>query len=235
MSGKKKTKSMRVLRTSLHKAYLQLLERTFKFIKVYYIKDERKIHPKRDPTIYASLVCECSLTELKKKKNFLQKLFKKLQQNEFYEDYIFSRELLQLLFMPSFKQMEYYILLQHHVLENGAILQNDIRDYFKFVRKEFKSYLIQIQKVYNLSNLLNANYLNYNMRLVNTKTKDYTKKRQIKAKYQEIQGLKHQSLTIQMLLLQEIGKAETKKKIKKLCYNLTSFVCRPDELFCGYV
>jgi hypothetical protein len=231
---KKKVKSLRVLRTCLHKAYLQLLESTFKFIKTYYIKD-RDINPKRDPEIYGSLVSECSLTELKKKNNFLQKLFLKLQQNEFYEDYFVSRELLQLLFLPCFSKMEYYILLQHHILEDGAILQIHLQDYFRHVDKELKNYLACIAKTYKLSNFLNTKYLNYNMRLINTKTRDYMKKRPIKAKYQEIQGLKHQCLAIQMMLLKEIGQAETKKNIKKLCYDLTSFVCRPDELFCGYV
>jgi hypothetical protein len=231
---KRKTKSLRVLRTSLHKAYLQLLEKTFKFIKIYYIKN-RDINPKRDPEIYGSLVCECSLTELKKKNNFLQKLFLKLQQNEFYEDYLVSRELLQLLFLPCFSKMEYYILLQHHILEDGAILQIHLQDYFNYIDKELQHYLAYIAKIYKLSNLLNTKHLNYNMRLTNIRTRDFIKKRPIKAKYQEIQGLKHQCLAIQMMLLKEIGKAETKKSIKKLCYDLTSFVCRPDELFCGYV
>jgi hypothetical protein len=231
---KKNLKSLRVLRTFLHKSYLQLLESTFKFIKAYYIKN-RDIHPKRNPEIYGSLVYECSLTELKKKNNFLRKLFLKLQQNEFYEDYFVSRELLQLLFLPCFNKMEYYILLQHHILEDGAILQIHLQDYFNFVAKELQNYLTWIAKTYNLPYLLDTKYLNYHMRLINVRTKDFIKKRPIKAKYQEIQGLKHQSLAIQMMLLREIGKAETKKKIKKLCYDLTSFVCRPDELFCGYV
>jgi hypothetical protein len=131
--------------------------------------------------------------------------------------------------------MEYYILLQHHILENGAILQIHLQDYFNYVDKELQNYLKCVAKTYNLLNFLNTEYLNYNIRLINSKTKDFIKKRTIKAKYQEIQGLKHQSLAIQILLLKEIGKAETKKEIKKLCYSLTSFVCRPDELFCGYV
>jgi len=50
------------------------------------------------------------------------------------------------------------------------------------------------------------------MRFVNFKTRNFTKKRPIKAKYQTIQGLKHQSLAIQMMLLKEISKAETKTK-----------------------
>jgi hypothetical protein len=231
---KKKAKSQRVLRTLLHQTYLQLLENTFKFIKAYYIKN-RDIHPKRNPEIYGSLVHECSLTELKKKKNFLQKIFLKLQQNEFYEDYLVSRELLQLLFLPCFNKMEYYILLQHHILENGAILQIHLQDYFSYVDKELQNYLACVAETYNLPHLLSIQYLDYNMRFINIKTKDFIKKRPIKAKYQEIQGLKHQALAIQMILLKEISKAETKKEISKLCYNLTSFVCRPDELFCGYV
>ena len=225
---------MRVLRAFLHKMYLQLLESTFKFIKTYYIKN-REIHPKRDPEIYGSLVHECSLTELRKKKNFLQKLFLKLQQNEFYEDYFVSREILQLLFLPCFSKMEYYILLQHHILENGAILQVDLQDYFSYIEKELQNYLVCVAETYDLPYLLNIKYLNYNIRVINFKTKDFVKKRQIKAKYQEIQGLKHQLLAIQMILIREIGKAETKKKIKRLSYNLTSLICRPDELFCGYV
>lgn len=230
---KRNFESIRVLRAFLHKAYLQLLESTFKFIKIYYIKS-REIHPKRDPEIYASLVYECSLTELRKK-NFLQKIFLKLQQNEFYEDYFVSRELLQLLFLPCFNQMEYYILLQHHILEDGAILQIHLQNYFSSVEEELQNYLSYVAKTYNLPYLLNIKYLNYNMRFINLKTKDFMKKRPIKAKYQEIQGIKHQSLALQIILLREISKAETKNKIKKLSYDLTSFVCRPDELFCGYV
>lgn len=161
----------------------------------------------------------------------MRKLFLKLQQNEFYEDYFVSRELLQLLFLPCFSKMEYYLLLQHHILEDGAILQVHLQDYFNHVEKELLNYLSCVAETYNLSDLLNIKYLNYNMRLINSKTKDFIKKRPIKAKYQEIQGLKHQSLAIQIILLREIGKAETKKKINKLCYDLTSFVCRPDELF----
>jgi hypothetical protein len=226
--------TQRVLRTFLHKAYLKLLESTFKFIKVYYIKD-REINPKRDPEIYGSLVWECSLTELRKKKNVLRKFFLKLQQNEFYEDYLVSRELLQLLFLPCFNQMEYYILLQHHILEDGAILQIDLQDYFNYVEKELNNYLSYVKKTYKLGYLLNTKYLNYNIRLINIKTKDFMLKRPIKAKYQELQAIKHQSLAIQIILLREIGKAETKKQIKKLCYDLTCFVCKPDELFCGYV
>lgn len=136
MKKKKAKKSTRILRTSLHKTYLNLLEITFKFIKIYYVKN-RDIHPKRNPETYDSLVRECSLTELKKKNNFLQKLFLKLQQSEFYEDYFVSRELLQLLFLPCFSKREYYILLQHHILENGAVLQIDLQDYFNYVDKEF--------------------------------------------------------------------------------------------------
>ena len=120
----------------INKTYLNLLKITFKFIKIYYVKN-RDIHPKRNPEIYGSLVRECSLTELKKKNNFLQKLFLKLQQSEFYEDYFVSRELLQLLFLPCFSKREYYILLQHHILENGAVLQIDLQDYFNYVDKEF--------------------------------------------------------------------------------------------------
>nr|YP_009495438.1 hypothetical protein [Eunotia naegelii]AWQ64085.1 hypothetical protein [Eunotia naegelii] len=225
---------LRVRRAFLHKTYLQLLESTFKFIKKYYIKD-REIPAKRDPEIYGSLVYECSLSELRKKKNLLQKLFLKLQQNEFYEDYFFSREILQLLFLPCFSKMEYYILLQHHILENGAVLQIDLQNYFNYVEKEFQNYLLCVSEIYNLPYLLDKRYLNYNMRFVNCKTRNFTKKRPIKAKYQIIQGLKHQSLAIQMMLLREISKAETKNKIKKLSYDLTSFICRPDELFCSYV
>jgi hypothetical protein len=72
MKNYKHKKSARVLRTQLHKAYLTLLESTFKFIKLYYIKD-RDINPKRDPELYGSLVCECSLSELKKKKQLFTK------------------------------------------------------------------------------------------------------------------------------------------------------------------
>jgi len=230
----KKVESMRILRTSLHKTYLKLLEKTFKFIKIYYIKN-RDINPKRDPEIYGSLVYECSLTDLRKKNNFLKKLFLKLQQNEFYEDYIVSRELIQLLFLPCFNKMEYYILLQHHILENGAVLQIDLQDYFNYVKTELNKYLKNISKTYNLPYLLKTKYLDYNVRFINQQTRDFTKKRIIKTSYQEIQGIKHQSLAIQMLLLKEISKAETKKDIKKLCSKLTSFISRPDELFCGYV
>jgi hypothetical protein len=158
-----------------------------------------------------------------------------LQQSEFYEDYLVPREIVQLLFMPCFRKVEYYLLLQHHALENGAALQIDLQNYFHCVEKELNTYLLCIIKTYQLPKLLKPSYLDFNMRLVNTKTKDFMKKRPIKAKYQEIEGLKHQSLTIQLLLLKEISNAETKKKIKKLCYNLTSFLFRSDELFCGYV
>ena len=228
-----KLKSNRVLRTLLHKAYLDLLENSFDFIKIYYIKD-RSIHPKRDPKIYGSLVYECSLTEMKKTPNFLQKLFLKLQQNEFYEDYLVSRELLKLLFLPCLDRTRYYILLQNHILENGAVLQTDLKNYFNHVNEKLEGYFRCLKKTYNLKNFCNLNHLDYNMRLTNRKTKDFTKNRSIKAKYQEIQALKHQSLGIQLLLVKKISNAKTKKEIQKWCHKLTSFVCKPDELFCGY-
>jgi hypothetical protein len=229
-----KKKPPKNLRIFLHKAYLNLLKNSFEFIKIYYVKD-RDIHPKRDPSIYASLVDECSLTEMRNKNNFLHKLFLKLQQNEFYQDYFVSRELLQLLFLPCFSYMEYYILLQHHISENGSILQNDLKDYFNFIDKDFKIYLKCLSKTYDLKKFNNLDYLSYNMRLVNGQIRDYTKNRSTKATYKEIQGFKHQSLGIQLMLLKKISKAETKKEIKKWCYELTSFVSRPDELYCGYV
>lgn len=235
MKKKIQKKSDRVLRTFLHKAYLNLLQISFNFIKIYYIKDQT-INSKRDPLIYGSLVQECSLTELQKKNNFLQKLFLKLKQNEFYENYFFSQELLKLLFLPSFNHIEHYILIQHHILENGAVLLIDLKNYFDYVKKELTVFLKCIAETYNLKNFNNSKYLNYNMRLLNQQTKDFIKKKlPLKKNYQKIQGLKHQFLGIQLLLLKEISKSENKKDIKHWCYNLTIFTCNPDKFFCGYV
>jgi hypothetical protein len=226
-------KSDRVLRSSLHKAYIKLLEKTFSFLKVYYIKD-RDINPKRDPEIFGSLVRECSLTELKKKSNFLKKLFLKLQQCEFYEDYILASELIQVLFLPSFHKMEYYILLQHHMLENGAVLQIELKDYFNYVHNEFYEYIKNVGETYKLVKLNNFKFLNNNIKLTNPRVKDFLKKRRLKMTYQEIQGIKHQCVAIQMKLLEAISLVETKKHIRYFCKKLDTFICWPDELFCNY-
>ncbi len=121
------------------------------------------------------------------------------------------------------------------MLDNSSILQLDLQEYFNYIIHEFNLYLSCVAKTYKLTNFVKAKHLSYNMRVVNQKVKNFTKNIKIKTTYQKIQGFKHQSLAIQMMLLREISRADTKNKIKKLCYNLTLFVCKPSELFCGYV
>jgi hypothetical protein len=232
-------KNMRQKRCNLHKSYLNLISKTFSFIDKQYCENGKiYLTPKQDLKIYGSLVFECSLTDLKKKNNFLNKLFfVKVRQHPIYENKFIVQELLKLLFLPCFDRMTYYLSLQHYVLENGAVLQIDLKKFFFFIREEFKAYLKNIKKAYKLKNLLNIKYLNYNMRLINRDTREFVRNRIVLKdySYQKLQEIRHKVLTILLLLLQAISKAKTIKEIRNLCNDITSFLFKSDELYCGYI
>lgn len=232
-------KSLRQQRVKLHKVYLNLVSKTFDFIDKEYcgIKKNCFLTPKQNLKLYGSLVFECTLTDLKKKDNFLYKFFfNKIRQHPIYEKVFIAQELLQLVFLPCFFKMTYYTSLQHHILENGALLQIDLKKFFFFIRKELKEYIKNIEKIYKLKNLLNIQYLINNLVIINKETKEYVRNRKICTKsYQEIQAIKHKTLTILLLLLKALSKAKTKKEIKIFINNINIFLFKSDELFCGCV
>lgn len=230
-------KNLRQNRVNLHKVYLNLISKTFDFVDDFFCKrKEIFLSPKQDLKIYGSLVFECTLTDLKKKNNFLNLLFvNKLRQHPIYENIFLAQELFQLLFLPCFYRMTYYLSLQHHILENGAILQIDLKKFFFFIRKEFKDYIKNVEKTYKLKYLLNIQYLKFNLRTINKDTREYIRNRKINYKsYQEIQEIKHKALAIQLLVLKALSQAKTIKEIKKYIYYLNIFLFNSDELFCGY-
>lgn len=233
-----KKKSLRVKRSELHKVYLLLISKTFRFLHVEYcLKKENFLSYKQNFELYGSLVFECSLTNLKKKDNFLFKLFfSKICNHPVYEKNFIVRELLKLLFLPCFNSMTFYLSLQHHILDNGAIMQNDLRKFFFFVREEFKSYIKKIEQAFGLKNLLNIKDLQHNLKIINQTTREYVRNRKLNNNtYQEIQEIKHKTLVIQLLLLRAMSKAKTKSEIKKYSYCITVFLFKSDELYCGYV